>query len=329
MAPLRRELIASVIQAALTGYFIQAKEERRYMIPILVSCYGAFFILILPWLGIRFFSRDERFLAVPDPAKDACFLPILFNYLPEGFSIGSYIELCRRIVLLFAYAYLPIVPLAIKGAFRSRLMDLMVIWLLVGGVINPLAFPIASIPYFQRWQTLLVFPFCAYVAKSLSWMIKVTHTSLLGIHRNKVLLLAIPYMIFGILYSSGLVFYESEWFPPNLVQSSIGIDQIDDCIKCVKWLNENAANRSCLIIEERFRGWVLLYMDRKDIKIALYVAPSSEVPTSMSGFERAYYTAVRAGFEIVYLIWYSEETHINRFSEVFKCGNIAVYSYKA
>jgi len=135
----------------------------------------------------------------------------------------------------------------------------------------------------------------------------------------------IPYIALGSLYSSGLISLESEWTPPNLVQSSIGIDQIDDCIACIKWLNNNAMSGACLIIEERFRGWVLIYMDREDIKIAIYEAPGTELGVDISnGFKRAYNEATKVGFEVIYLIWYSG-ARINGFYEVYNYESIAVY----
>ena len=199
LAILSRELIASVTLAALTGYFLYAKRERRFLFPILVSCYGAFLIIILPYLGVCFFPPDERFLVIPNPAKAACPLPILVNYFPEGFSLNGYIKLCKHVLTLFTYAYLPIVPFLIKGTFRNRVMDFMVIWLLIGGIFNPLMFPFASVPYFQRWQTLLVFPFCAYLANSLS-KLDVTHNRLLkGLNNKLPVLVVIPYITLGIL----------------------------------------------------------------------------------------------------------------------------------
>ena len=323
LAVLSREFIASVVLAALSGYFMFARMERKRLLPILIVCYGMFSVMMLPYFGLRFFSRDEQFLVLPNPTKEACPLPILINYFPEGFSFNLYIELCKRIFALFIYAYLPIAPFLVRGVFRSQLMDLMVFWLLIGGLINPIVFPFASVPLFQRWQTLLVFPFCAYLAKSLNKLSTSIRFSFRGVDTK--LLIVVPYIVLGILYSSGLISWGSEWTPPNLVQSSIGIDQIDDCIACVKWLDDNAVSGACLIIEERFRGWVLLYMRREDIKILVYGAPDAELGVGVSSnLERAYNVAVKAGFKNIYLIWYSG-TYIERFDEIYYCGSIAVY----
>ena len=325
LATLSRELIASVVLAALTGYSILTKEEKKNLIPILASYYAVFFIMILPYLGIHYFSQDERFLPLPNPAKETCPLPILVNYFPEGFSLNSYIKLCKRVLTLFTYAYAPTAPFLIKGTFRDRIIDFMLIWLLIGGIINPLMFPFASIPYFQRWQTLLVFPFCAYLANSLNKLGRARARLLKGLNNKLLILVVILYITLGSLYSSGLISLESEWTPPNLVQSSIGIDQIDDCIACIKWLDNNAMSGACLIIEERFRGWVLIYMKREDIKIAVYEAPGTELGVDISnGFKRAYNEAIEAGFETIYFIWYSG-TRINGFDEVYSYGSIAVY----
>ncbi|RLF14058.1 MAG: hypothetical protein DRN06_07670 [Thermoprotei archaeon] len=325
LAVLSRELIASVVLAALSGYFMFTRMERKRLLPILMLCYSMFFVMMLPYLGFHLFPRDERPLVLPSPAKEACPLPILINYFPEGFSFSLYIELCKRVLMLFICAYVLVMPFLIRGIFRSQLMDLMVIWLLLGGVINPLVLPFVSIPFFQRWQTLLVFPFCAYLAKGLNELsakIRPSNSRNLDIK----LVIAVPYIMLGILYSSGLISWGIEWIPPNLMQSSIEVDQIDDCIICVKWLNNNAVSEACLIVEERFRGWVLLYMKREDVRILIvYESPCSEPGVGIPGaFERAYDTAIRAGFKTIYLIWYSG-ARIKRFNEVYRRGSIAVY----
>jgi len=323
LAVLSRALIASVVLAAVTGYLIFVKEDRKPLLPILISCYGVFFIMILPYFGICLFPRDRQFIIPPDLAKEACPLPILINYLPEGFSLNSYAELCKRIFTLFIYAYLPIAPFLVKGVFRSQLIDLMVAWLLIGGIINPLILPFVSVPYFQRWQTLLVFPFCAYLANSL---VKLS-VGIKALKNLKVKLsIAIPYIMLGILYSSGLISWGSEWAPPNLVRSSVEVSQIEDCIACIEWLNDNAVSGACLIIEERFRGWVLTYMKREDIKIIMYYGTpgSRQEVGGPDGFKLAYETAISIGFRVVYFIWYSE-TYIEAFDEVYSHGSIAIY----
>lgn len=168
---------------------------------------------------------------------------------------------------------------------------------------------------------MLVFPFCAYVANSLS-RLRARLCSRKG-HDAALIIIVIPYLILASLYTSGLISWESEWTPPNLVQSSIGVNQIDDCIACVKWLNENAVSGACLIIEERFRGWVLLYLKREDIKIAVYGAPGTRIADD---FKRAYDAVVKAGFKVVYTIWYSYlELEIKDFTKIYSYGNIAIY----
>jgi len=135
----------------------------------------------------------------------------------------------------------------------------------------------------------------------------------------------LSYLVFGAAYSSGLISYGFEWIPPNMVQSSIAIHKIDDCITCVRWLEKNAESGGCILVEERFSGWVQMYMTREDVKLILYAAPATE---PIGRFEWRLQWALDNGLNPIYLIWYSN-SEIENFEPVFVCGDIAIYMYRS
>ena len=164
LAVLSRELVASILLATLTGYVVLKRQLRVDLALTLASCYGVFMLMVLPYLGLELFPRPGNRFACLDFEKH-CPLPILMNYLPEGVTLASYLALARKVVLFFLYAHFPILAFALAGAFREPRLNGMVTWLLLGALINPLLLPFASVPFHQRWATLLVFPFCAYMGR--------------------------------------------------------------------------------------------------------------------------------------------------------------------
>ena len=105
------------------------------------------------------------------------------------------------------------------------------------------------------------------------------------------------------------------YLPWSLVQSTIGVGQIDDCVACLRWLNHHACNNAVLITEQKLYAWVLNFLDRR-IAIAWYPNGYSMgiVPIA----------SVLEEYEEAYLIWYSG-CNVPGFREVFTSHDIAIY----
>ena len=312
LAVLGRELVASIFLAALTGYVVLKRQLRVDLALTLASCYGVFMLMVLPYLGLELFPRPGNRFACLDFEKH-CPLPILMNYLPEEVTLTSYLALARKVVLFFLYAHFPILAFALAGAFREPRLDGMVAWLLLGALINPLVFPFASVPFHQRWATLLVFPFCAYMGR---WFSRIP--------RRRACLawvLVLAYLAVGAAYMSGLFSYpygpENDWIPIYIPRSSLRVHELEECKICLSWLNKHADNGSCLLVEERFRGPALLYT-REDIFIIMYWIPGQ--------LDQALKEALSRGFEHIYLLWYSGLQH-KGLRPVFSYGSFSIYLF--
>jgi len=266
-------------------------------------------------------SRPGRTIIYLRPAVEARQPRFLRDYfLAYNFLGASYYDLAATLLKLLAVCYLPLLPLAFAGARRDRAVDPLMIWPTVATfsvLVLPSAYPFYS---FFRWLLLLVFPMAIYATSGLLRLKKT-----LGRYWRPVLVALMGmYLAVAVGYASGAFSYVVDedvnaYMPRSLVESTIGINQIDDCITCLEWLSGRASNGSVLIAEQRFYPWALQFLDAR-IAIALYPHgyPIEDVPAP----------GLADDFSEIYLIWYSGG-QIDGFREAFSSGDVAIYEYEA
>jgi hypothetical protein len=102
-----------------------------------------------------------------------------------------------------------------------------------------------------------------------------------------------------------------------MVQSSIKWSQVDDVKGVLVWLENNALPNSILVTEERFYGWVQIYLerDKNDMSIVVYSHGGSpfSVMQNITGDE-------------IYLIWYNTKP-IPGFHQLFYKNEIAIFKH--
>ena len=293
---LTRDIIAIVMFATVIGYTFLRRKDR---VTSLLALAPAF--VVFTFMSLVYAISEGR---------------VLWTYLTNNqFTRGSYPELLGTVLLLFTVCYFLLLPLVIKGFWRNCLLDPMVAWLIIGSF-SLLIIPWMAVPGYNRWQMLLVFPFSIYAVEGLRRL------HLFSKDRRKVLIaILMVFMTVGVGYSTGAFSYMyAPYVPVNLVQSSIDFSQIDDVIGSVEWLNNTAASNSCIVAEERFFGWVKIYLARadKDVTVIAYAANSLPRPALEEALEH--------GFSQIYLIWYTDST-IEGFRRIHTRDDISVFQY--
>ena len=288
---LTRDYIGLFLLATVAGYSIYEKKER---LPLLLT--------LLPTIILLF----------------AIILPSYFDWIylsnqPISPS-NNYFGALQDSLLILIICYLPIIPLVLKGFQKNSLLTSMVIWLLISGFASVL-FPWFTIPGYQRWLMLLVFPFSIYAFRGLS---------VLNFRRFKKPILAVYVsilLIIGLGYSTGLFSYVGQlpnsYVPIHLVQSSIPWDQIDDVKNVLSWIDDNSSLNSTLLTEERFLGWTRIYLQRDAIDITILPYGAGGSPFSVLD---------QADATSVYLMWYSDVI-FDDFQVLYSKNNIALFEY--
>jgi len=251
-------------------------------------------------------------LQPPDPWANR---PFTNYFLCANFFGTDYLGLVCTFLKLLLICYLPLCPLALIGLKRHRALDPLAMWFSVGAfsfLLCPQAYPFYS---FFRWLVFLVFPMSAYAINGL-----VRIKSKTRYWRYVLVGALIAYLLMGVGYASGTIYCINDedvnaYLPWSLVQSTIGVGQIDDCVACLRWLNHHACNSTVLITEQRFYAWALNFLDQR-IAIAWYPHgyPIDIVPIA----------SVLEEYEEAYLIWYSGY-NVPGFKEVFTSHDIAIY----
>jgi hypothetical protein len=211
------------------------------------------------------------------------------------------------------------------------------------GSFSPLVLPWVSMPIvYWRWIFLLAVPFAAYAASGLEKF---------RLTRQKLGFALVLLLLGGVAvgYASGTLPLRQAYFtltgtepvppdpnwsgefnalqavntyvPASLASNSISTEDVtrtsEDTVGALKWLNAHAGTNSCLLVEERFRGLIMMYVD-SGVKIALYggMFPVSKVLEDPS---------VHA-CQHIYLLWYSG-LRISNMVPIERIGTMTIYEY--
>jgi hypothetical protein len=294
LAALSREYVAVMLFVTVLGFAFWEKRDRLSSLLALGPALAIILAVVYPDL-----------------------FRIVFSYVPEAYYQGrGYFWIVEDAFLIFALCYVGILPFVVLGR-RDKLLNSMVGCLFLGSF--SVVLPWFSVPGYQRWLMLLVFPFCIYAALGFERLHLFSGRRVWAL--TAVLM---GFVIVGAGYSSGLFSYvgnlPNSYVAVNLVQSSIGWNQVNDVKAVLVWLDRNAAFNSSVLAEEGFYGWTLIYLGRagQDVTVIPYGAASSPMP--------ALETALSDGFSRVYLIWFSGQS-VSGFDLVHFENAIAVFQY--
>ena len=269
---------------------------------------------------------------------------LLMGYLESDPRLlaGSYLTMARNIAVLTLFCFILLSPFILKGFVRNRMLDPILVLTAVGSF-SPLVLPWVSTPIvYWRWIFLLAVPFAAYAASGLEKF---------RLTRQKLGFALVLLLLGGVAvgYASGTLPLRQAYFtltgtehvPPNpngiggfnalqvlntympasLASNSIAAEDVtrtsEDTVGALKWLNAHAETNSCLLVEERFHGLTMMYVD-SGVKIALYGAL---FPVSKVLEDPSVHTC-----QHIYLLWYSG-LRISNFVPIQKTGTMTIYQY--
>jgi len=250
---------------------------------------------------------------------------LLFDYLsPNAWNpSGGYPALFSYVWLLFIISYALILFFVYKGFWREPVLGLWTVCLLIGAF-SCLVSPWAGIPFVDRWMFMLIFPFSFYAVNGLEKLRAKSFS--LKIIKKKIttttFILALFTCIAGIYVTSPVPIFGAcvvnRSIPPTMLQASIDLKVIPDTVTTLGWLNNQADNTSCIVLEQRFSGWALIYLDETVNTISY--------PANMLANE-ALAEAVNKGFNKIYFLWYVGLGALDSytFDTVYVNGEVAVY----
>lgn len=236
----------------------------------------------------------------------------LTNYL--DLYGGSYLSLLGDVWYnLFMYL-LCLLPLMLLGLWRDRLQGLWSLFLLCASF-GCLVFPWLALSVQLAWMLMLALPLSFYAVNGLDR---------LGLFKRTIRAragLLVVLVFFGVL--------ASVYIPTNMVRSSIDLRDIPDTLNGMKYLDGKMDNSSCVLLEERFKGWGLLYLSEDKTIITYPPGLPYNVPRQLMRYlDNALNEALQKGFTRIYLVWYVHMNGNTEFKEVYRSGKIAIYIYE-
>lgn len=245
---------------------------------LIFSMLPAFPLLILPFVLPKLIPNDANpfQMSYVEPFMEQVATRFFVNYL----NYMSYSELVSRIALTFFVAYIPLLPLVIFGYKREELPPILKYYVIVTLVctFSPLIIGV-SLFHWDRWMWFLVFPFCIYAFRGISFIDqKISKWKLGALLKKFFRIVFLASLIFLFLFisfeyvtsplSDAFALYNSfpsKWYLPETMQkTTIPFEFIPDLENCIKWLDNNIKEHSAVLFETTLSGFMLLNLTPRD-----------------------------------------------------------------
>ena len=246
--PLAGILLFAILIGRLTVKGISKVNLRELLVfaPAILVFTVTVWALMLPPVPIN------RIISIaPNPSATAP-SPLQNVYRDDFRFIGaSYWQIFGYVGMLFVASFGPLLPLVAKGYFREPAITVMTAVLGLGAF-SVLVSPSASIPFYYRWEMMLIIPFAIFATNGLDKI------GALLIQRRRYLIgILLSFSLIAVGYSSGLFSFMgaygvNSFAPATMVQSSIPSSHIDDAIASLRWLNANSRPNSYILMDERY-----------------------------------------------------------------------------
>ncbi|MCJ7560399.1 hypothetical protein MUO79_07245, partial [Candidatus Bathyarchaeota archaeon] len=303
-------MFAIVIATILRSYFDKKMVELRRLIVCSAPAACLFFVIIYA-VAVQF-SLVSGF-----PSRDSGGLMALFGF-------ASYADLVVDTSGFLVFCYLPLMPLLVLGARRSKSnlqLKAWIFWIFLSLfliVISPNAFFAVS-PY--RWTLLLTYPLAFYAAEAFS-----------GIKRNSYkvsvgLILATLSVGFMVLPNNlAFPYYVSypNYVPTSMLQNTVSLSDSQDTVNALQWVRNNMPSDARLLVHDVFYGWASLTLDGSQLIPYGYGNPET-VAQKLEENGSAY---------PLYLIWWvngsgwhGQSSVSSAFRQVYQSGRIAVFTF--
>jgi len=271
--------------------------------------------------------------------------PLFFitNYLAVSDTVPVYVNyfgLFVSVVSLFVLLYVAILPLAVIGFFRNKVLDFWLILLGIGGF-GCLLVPFFALTYWDRWMIMLVFPLVFYATNG---FVKILHSAkpvVAGLWRFGSFTISKRVAKGFVLVSvvCGFVFITSPMFfgkggvyclpatvtylPSTILANTIPVSDVEGTVEALRWIDVAMDGNSCFLAHHAFFNWARIG----------FCGQHTIVFFKEDIFE-AVDVAVKHGFGRFWLVWWNTDVGWygfdvpDNFTEVTSSGRISVFEYQ-
>jgi hypothetical protein len=251
----------------------------------------------------------------------------------------TYLDLAASVLSLFIVMYVAILPLAVVGFFRDRVLD---VWLVLFciGAFGCLALPFFALDYWNRWMLMLVFPLTYYAANGFVRVLRTNKPLMASIWRLgsfRVSRKAAKGML-SISLISGLIFMSSPMFwgvtgvfclpttvvymPTTMQCNAVPLCDVDETVNVLRWVNSEMDGDLCFLTHDAFYYWTQLSIN-EELPIIFF---KNDVLDAVD-------LANEHGYNHFWLLWWNVDigwygfTVPDSFREIYSSGRISIFEY--
>jgi len=336
----------------LAGLVSLSNELVTVLLIIILLVYGAYFLFKRQWdslisTAIPLLVVAILFTIVISSSGQVLYDPHVFftsekNYFWRYFyhysSVVPYNLLKQIITHLFWLLYGWLLLFAAIGFWRLRrniVLATMTLWLLLG-TFSSLIFLGNGLFVWERWLFMLVFPFIGCAIEGIYFLGSILSRPWGWKNRlpQLALLLAVLFWIIylGLFTWRALPFLATSYakakpplnndlinsyFPRTMILTSVGYKDIDDTVKAIEWLDQNAPPGSVILVDNRYRGVMLTHFNLDN----RYVITNPWSETIQSSNLEA---AKKLNYWPIYLIWNISKA-VDGFDRIYSVGDRGIY----
>lgn len=298
---------------------------------ILLSVLPAVILFLLSMNSSSINNFNNRVYYQAEPER-------ILSYFTAYVHTMPYKDLSLTITSLFWFYYQLLLVPALYGFWLLRkniLLSALTLWLLLG-TFSSLIFGGYGLFVWDRWVIMLVFPFTLYAVAGF-WDIghRLIQINIFKAHSTQILLKTIAVIswlaLTGLIVGRNFPFVSvpsqfaqppylnpkiNAYLPPSMVNNAVGFENIKDVLSCLDYLDLKASKDSVIVVDNRYRGLLLLKFDFSRDYIYSYAWSAkinqktlADLPINNSG--------------PVYTIW--ANANIEGFKRVYRSGQMAVY----
>ncbi len=319
--------------AAVTLFFVVGLEAIRYLVKNKKK--ETAYLLSATGLSAALF-----FFQLYSPQKNTISFPVL-NY-----GSGPSLYIATEVAVVLVYCYVLILPLVLLGLTRSK--DLILRYWAILCLVIPLLtilFPGVSLPYWDRWVYILIYPSIFFAVEGLSRLWKLGSSLKRTVKRVAPMVLAIGYLsmlvVLGGFYLASTPDHAFSWYsqynpyliqiPSSMLQNTVASEDTPALVACLKWLNQTVDLNSTVVTNYATNGWAEIYLRGSNIATTINADPGAAYTESIVNSAKKSFAE---GQIRVYTVWWTPSEGWSQipslpsdFTVVHAEGEMAVYMY--
>ncbi|MCW3980150.1 MAG: hypothetical protein NWF11_01605 [Candidatus Bathyarchaeota archaeon] len=332
-------VLGVVVSKNLSGRRVEAMKVIGAVFPAAVVFVASVFIRIYP---VHTVAQSNVLMAYQTSGHYSGSLFFITDYLTVFDTVQhypNYSSLLASVVSLSALLYVAILPLAIIGFFRNRVLN---VWttLLCVGAFGCLLLPFFALDYWNRWMLMLVFPLTFFAANG---FVKVLQSARpvaaslwrfgsLRISKRVAKGLVLASITSGFVFMTSPMFFERGgvlglpttvvYLPSTMLSNAVPLSDVESTVEVFQWANTVMDDDSCLLAHDAFFNWARFSLDEQ---------------YTIVFFKNDVYGAIdlatEHGFGRFWLVWWNEDIGWygfqvpESFNEVHQVGRVSVFEY--